>query len=233
MKQGKEMIESCKFARIEMNLMKLRKVLDAVLSAHYSLNERLDALHNVQPIVLNLVRDTNEVCGEMDLELLDKSQRISICGLLNDAVSAVESYKRAKKETKMLIELPNIGKMPPLKAGRPKASTDKHLRDFLKDCDSSKVIQTIKEDPGRVRAGYFGQMLIALLDLGYIGLSDIGKELYEAVKKDFPEAPSISSIRKICPQNKGLIDEYKNMHKHKIESIKKILSLLIILYECR
>lgn len=223
MKRGEEMIEFCKLARIEMNLQRLRKVLDAVLSAHYSLNERLDALHNVQPVVLNLVRDANEVCGEMNLDLLDKNQKKSLLGMLNCAFSAVESYEQALEETKMLIELPNIGKMPPLKAGRPKASTDKHLKDFLKDCDSNKVIQAIKEDQDRSRAGYFGQMLIALLDLGYIGLSDIGKELYEAVKKDFPEAPSISSIRKICPQNKGLIDEYKNMHKHKIESIKKIL----------
>ena len=223
MKRGKEMIESCKLARIEMDLMKLRKVLDAVSSAHYSLSDKLASLNNIQPVVLGLVSDMDEVSKTLDSEFLDKEKRTTLLRLLNDAFFTVESYEQALEETKMLIELPNIGKMPPLKAGRPKASTDKHLKDFLKDCDSNKVIQAIKEDQDRNRAGYFGQMLIALLDLGYICLSDIGKELYEAVKKDFPEAPSISSIRKICPQNKGLIDEYKNMHKHKIESIKKIL----------
>lgn len=223
MKQGKEMIESCKLARIECGLSRLRKVLDLVYNAHYPLSDNLAALHNIQPLVLNLVRDTNEVCCEVDFKLLHESDRSKLSCLLSDVMFAVESYEQALKDTKMIIDLPNIGKIPPRIAGRPKASTDKLLKDFLQGCDSDKVVQAIREDPNKSRAGYFGQLLIALLDLGYIGLYDIGKELYEAVRKDFPDAPSVSSIRKICPQNKGLIDEYKNMHKDKIEGIKRLL----------
>ena len=59
--------------------------------------------------------------------------------------------------------------------------------------------------------------------LGYIEISDIGKELYEAIRNDFPEAPSIDSIRKICPQNEWVINENKSRYKYKIEEIKRLL----------
>ena len=222
MKVGREMIESCKMVRIECNLLRLRNVLDLVYKAHYPLSDNLAALHNIQPVVLSLVRDTNEVCGVVDFKLLNESDRLNLSCLLSDVAFAVESYEWALKDTKMMIDLPNLSKMPPKIAGRPKASTDKRLIDFLRGCDPEKVIRTIKNAPQRSRAGYFGQMLIALLDLGYISKTDIGKELYKAVKNDFPDAPCVDSIRKICPQNKHLIEDYKDKNRSKIEELKRL-----------
>ena len=223
MKQGKELIESSKLARIEINLLRLKKVLNAVFGAHYSLNDRLNALNNIYSVVSGLVGDTNKVCTEINPDLLEKDDRIKFLSLIADVEFAVEAYEKALEETKGLIDLPNIGKKPPKKAGRPKASTNKHLKDFLKGCDSCSVTQAVTNCSYKDKPGFFGQLLIALLDLRYIEISDIGKELYEAIRNDFPEAPSIDSIRKICPQNEWVINKNKSRYKYKIEEIKRLL----------
>ena len=168
------------------------------------------------------------VVSEEGENLLDNNIGETAVNRLGEAilkgVNTVEMYYKRFDELKSIVKtpIPLSAFHDAKRAGRPKASTDKHLKDFLKRCDSCTVTQAVMNCPYRDKPGFFGQLLIALLDLGYIEISDIGKELYKAIKNDFPEAPSIDSIRKICPQNKGLIDEYRSSNKHKIEDIKKL-----------
>ena len=174
------------------------------------------------------VRDELISAIEEGENLLDNNIGETAVNRLGEAilkgVNTVEMYYKRFDELKSIVKtpIPLSAFHDAKRAGRPKASTDKHLKDFLKRCDSCTVTQAVMNCPYRDKPGFFGQLLIALLDLGYIEISDIGKELYKAIKNDFPEAPSIDSIRKICPQNEWVINKNKSRYKYKIEEIKKL-----------
>ncbi len=219
--------------QIEAAATELKYMIECAENVSVPPLNKLAYLRNIYEPYKNLLHIVNECASGIEVKSLQGKEMLLLHSI-NTAQYAAERYERAVKDVENFLKCagyeitpivldcePNPGK----KAGRPPANTGKRLKDFLK-CDENeikRIVTAIRNDNNKLKGGYFGKLIIALKEKGLISENDICKELYEAIRNDFPEAPRADTIRKIAPQQEHIINNNANKYRKDIDAIKAIL----------